>query len=76
MAGLLRRAGHVLVDRPEDARLILVNTCAFILPAKEESIEAILTLAEYKQRGSCRHLVVTGCLPQRYGRSWRGICRR
>ncbi len=67
MAGLLRQAGHVLVDRPEDARLIVVNTCAFILPAKEESIEAILTLAEYKQRGSCRHLVVTGCLPQRYG---------
>ncbi len=67
MAGLLREAGYRPVERPEDARLILVNTCAFILPAREESIEAILTLAEYKQRGSCRHLVVTGCLPQRYG---------
>jgi ribosomal protein S12 methylthiotransferase len=67
MAGLLRKAGYQFVERPEDAYLILVNTCAFILPAKEESIEAILTLAEYKQTGSCRHLVVTGCLPQRYG---------
>ncbi|NPU85300.1 MAG: 30S ribosomal protein S12 methylthiotransferase RimO [Syntrophaceae bacterium] len=67
MAGLLQEAGYRLVERPEDASLILVNTCAFILPAKEESIEAILTLAEYKQRGFCRHLVVTGCLPQRYG---------
>lgn len=67
MAGLLRQAGYRPVERPEDARLILVNTCAFILPAKEESIEAILTLSEYKQKGSCRHLVVTGCLPQRYG---------
>ncbi|HOI74699.1 MAG TPA: 30S ribosomal protein S12 methylthiotransferase RimO [Syntrophales bacterium] len=67
MAGLLREAGYRPVERPEDARLILINTCAFILPAREESIEAILTLAQYKQKGTCRHLVVTGCLPQRYG---------
>ena len=70
MAAALADGGYLLTDRPEEANLILINTCAFILPAKEESIEEILRMAAWKRRGSgpCTHLVVTGCLPQRYGK--------
>ena len=53
--------------RPDNADIIIVNTCAFITPAKEESIEEIFRLAKWEQHGSCSHLIVTGCLPQRYG---------
>lgn len=67
MAALLADSGYVLTSRPEEAHIILVNTCAFILPAKEESIEEILRMAEWKKKGRCEKLVVTGCLPQRYG---------
>jgi ribosomal protein S12 methylthiotransferase len=71
MAGALAAGGYLLTDRPEGASVILINTCAFILPAKEESIEEILRMAAWKQegKGRCTHLVVTGCLPQRYGKS-------
>jgi ribosomal protein S12 methylthiotransferase len=71
MAACLGEGGYLLTDRPEEADLILINTCAFILPAKEESIEEILRMAAWKGggRGPCRRLVVTGCLPQRYGKS-------
>ncbi len=64
--------GHLPLDRFEiitdeaKADIIIVNTCSFIQEAKEESIETILELAEYKRQGACRMLVVTGCLPQRY----------
>ncbi|MBE0557141.1 MAG: 30S ribosomal protein S12 methylthiotransferase RimO, partial [Proteobacteria bacterium] len=70
MAASLAEGGYLLTDRPEEADLILINTCAFILPAKEESIEEILRVAAWKRGGSgpCTHLVVTGCLPQRYGK--------
>ncbi|NPA24237.1 MAG: radical SAM protein, partial [Deltaproteobacteria bacterium] len=64
---LLDDAGFELVDDPAAARIIIVNTCAFIQPAVEEAIETILELARYKQDGSCRILAVSGCLPQRYG---------
>jgi ribosomal protein S12 methylthiotransferase len=69
MAGALAKGGYLLTDRPEEATVILINTCAFILPAKEESIEEILRMAAWKQEGKglCTHLVATGCLPQRYG---------
>jgi len=69
MAGTLTAGGYLLTDRPEEASVILINTCAFILPAKEESIDEILRMAAWKQggKGPCTHLVVTGCLPQRYG---------
>ncbi len=67
MAALLIRGGYRLVKSPGAAAVIIVNTCAFILPAKEEAIETILTAAAYKQTAACRLLVVTGCLPQRYG---------
>src|SRR5204862_125778 len=54
-------------DRPEEADCLVVNTCAFIDRAKTESIETILHLAALKAEGTGRRLVVTGCLPQRYG---------
>ena len=70
MAAALSTGGYLLADGPEEASVILINTCAFILPAKEESIEEILRMAAWKGggKGPCTHLVVTGCLPQRYRR--------
>jgi ribosomal protein S12 methylthiotransferase len=65
MLGQVRAAGHELVDAPEGADVIVVNTCAFIDAAKEESVDTILELAEHKKRGASK-LVVTGCLAQRH----------
>jgi ribosomal protein S12 methylthiotransferase len=65
MLGQVRAAGHVLVDAPEGADVIVVNTCAFIDAAKEESVDTILEMAQHKQQGA-QKLVVTGCLAQRY----------
>src|SRR2546425_9769585 len=67
MLGMLTEAGFPLVEQPEDAECLIVNTCAFIDRAREESIDTILELAKLKERGSCRVLIVTGCLTQRYG---------
>jgi len=67
MLGTLGARGYTLVERPEDAAVIVVNTCAFIGPAKQESVDTILELAELKKTGRCSTLVVTGCLSQRYG---------
>ena len=67
MLGLLARDGVTPVDRPEAADCVVVNTCAFIDRAKRESIETILELGAWKAEASGRRLVVTGCLPQRYG---------
>lgn len=64
--GHLKVNGFTFVTEPKDADILLVNTCGFIESAKEESIEAILEMAEYKKTGTCRLLVVTGCLAQRY----------
>lgn len=74
MAAILADGGYAVTDRPEEAAVILVNTCAFILPAKEESIEEILRMAAWKRDGGgpCTHLVVTGCLPQRYEKDLEG----
>ena len=66
MLGMLKRVGYEIVSSPTKADIIIVNTCGFILPAKEESIDTILEMAEYKKTGACRLLVVTGCLAQRY----------
>ncbi len=66
MAGGLKRVGWTLVDRPETAHVIVVNTCSFIESAVDESIDTILALAEFKRKGACRRLIVTGCLPERY----------
>lgn len=66
MLGDAGAAGHRLVDEPEQADVIVVNTCGFIESAKEESIETILEMAGHKGEGGCETLVVTGCLSQRY----------
>ena len=66
MIGRLRKVGWSITDDPDEADTIVVNTCSFIESAAEESIDAILELAEYKKEGSCRRLVVSGCLPERY----------
>jgi len=66
MLGILAKEGYTITEREAEADILIVNTCAFIREAKEESIETILELARYKERGSCRVLIVTGCLPQRY----------
>ena len=66
MLGLLNRHGCVLTDDESQADVIIVNTCCFIGDAKEESIETILELSRQKQEGSCRALIVTGCLAERY----------
>ena len=66
MLGLLANHGHQMVDSEEDADVIVVNTCCFINYAKEESIQTILEMAEYKKTGSIKALIVTGCLAQRY----------
>lgn len=68
MLGHLTRAGYELVNRPEEADVLVVNTCGFIEAAKQESIDTILEMARHKESGSCRRLVVTGCLAQRYSR--------
>jgi ribosomal protein S12 methylthiotransferase len=66
MLGVLARRGHELVLDPEAADVLVVNTCSFIQPAKEESIDAILDMARVKAGRAGRRLVVTGCLAQRY----------
>jgi ribosomal protein S12 methylthiotransferase len=66
MLGHLQRRGHTLVTDPRQADVIVVNTCAFIDRAKQESVDAILEMAQEKQQGRARRLVVTGCLAQRY----------
>jgi ribosomal protein S12 methylthiotransferase len=66
MMGRIKQAGWTLVDEPEEADAIVVNTCSFIEDAADESIEMILELAHYKQTGRCKRLVVAGCLPERY----------
>lgn len=66
MLGLLTGSGHEIVDSEEEAEAIVVNTCCFIHDAKEESINTILEMAEYKKSGICQVLIVTGCMAQRY----------
>ncbi|WP_317364762.1 30S ribosomal protein S12 methylthiotransferase RimO [uncultured Blautia sp.] len=66
MLALLTENGHEIVDSEEDAEIIVINTCCFIHDAKEESIENILEMAEYKKSGTCKALIVTGCMAQRY----------
>lgn len=67
MLGQLAAAGYQIEEAPEQADLIVVNTCSFIQEAKEESIRTILEAAELKRMGRCQALVVSGCLAQRYG---------
>jgi ribosomal protein S12 methylthiotransferase len=62
----VQRAGHSLTTDPREAEVLIVNTCAFIDRAKEESIETLLEMAQQKKTGACRRLIVTGCLAERY----------
>jgi len=64
--GRLSERGHELTPRPDDADVIVVNTCTFIDPAKQESIDTILEMAEYKKFGRAQRLVVAGCMVERY----------
>lgn len=66
MIGLLQAQGHVLTPKPEDADVLIVNTCCFIEDSRRESIETILAAAQLKISGTCRKLIVTGCLSERY----------
>ena len=66
MLGMLQESGFVITNDEERADIIVVNTCCFINDAKEESVNTILEMAEYKKTGRCQALLVTGCLAQRY----------
>ncbi len=66
MLGLTEQAGHVITHDAAEADVLVVNTCAFIDRAKQESIDTILEMARHKEHGQCRRLVVTGCLAERY----------
>lgn len=66
MMGVLARAGYELTSRAEEAEILVVNTCSFIAPAQEESVETILEMAEHKKTGNAQKLVVAGCLVERY----------
>ena len=68
MVGLIRGKGYDITDDPSRAAIALVNTCGFIRPAVEESIDTILELARLKQHGLLKRLVVSGCFVQRYGK--------
>ncbi|MDW7675884.1 MAG: 30S ribosomal protein S12 methylthiotransferase RimO, partial [Bacillota bacterium] len=66
MLGQLHQAGYTITNNNEEAEVLIVNTCGFISTAKEESINTILELAALKEEGTCRLLVVVGCLVQKY----------
>src|SRR5215813_3109421 len=66
MLGIAQEAGHEITPDAKDADVLVVNTCAFIDRAKQESIDAILEMAQQKRDGKCSRLVVTGCLAERY----------
>ena len=66
MLGLAQQAGHELTQDAAEADVLVVNTCAFIDAAKQESIDTILEMAQHKKDGACRRLIVTGCMAERY----------
>lgn len=66
MLGLIEEKKMTITNQPEEADIIIVNTCGFIESAKEESISTVLQMAEYKNTGHCKHLILAGCLGQRY----------
>jgi ribosomal protein S12 methylthiotransferase len=66
MMGQLVAKGHELTPHPDQADVLVVNTCSFIDPAKKESVDAILEMAEYKRIGRAKRLIVAGCLVERY----------
>lgn len=71
MLGILEKAGYEITANEREADVLIVNTCGFIESAKQESIDTLLSLAEYKRTGRCRVLAATGCLVQRYEQALR-----
>src|SRR5690625_212556 len=68
MLGQMKLDGYAITNDPEDADVIVVNTCAFIESAKEESIDAIVDMTGHRVNGKAERLIVTGCMAQRYGK--------
>src|SRR6202166_3642397 len=66
MIGTLARAGYEITPRAGEADVLVVNTCSFIEPAQQESVQSILEMAEYKQFGRAQKLIVAGCMVERY----------
>src|SRR5579863_8394115 len=66
MMGILARAGYEMTPRADEADVLVVNTCSFIEPAQQESVNSILEMAEYKKFGRARKLIVAGCMVERY----------
>lgn len=66
MIGLFKKENYIVVNNPKEAQVIVINTCGFIESAKEEAINTILEMLEYKKDGNCKYLIVTGCLVERY----------
>ncbi|HZJ83403.1 MAG TPA: 30S ribosomal protein S12 methylthiotransferase RimO, partial [Clostridia bacterium] len=66
MLGLMDKEGYEIVNQPQDADIIIINTCGFIESAKQESIDTILEQTIHKEEGQCQKIVVTGCLAERY----------
>ena len=66
MIGVLSQKGYSLVQDPAQADVLIVNTCSFILDAQDESVRAILEMAEYRKSGTAKALLVTGCMAQRF----------
>lgn len=66
MLGILSRAGHEITYDENEAEVVVINSCAFIADAQQESINTILEMAELKKKGTLKHIIVTGCLGQRY----------
>src|ERR1700733_6375857 len=66
MMGTLAQGGYEITSRPDEADVLVVNTCSFIAPAQQESVNAILEMAEYKKFGRAQKLIVAGCMVERY----------
>lgn len=64
--GLFKKEKFEIVNNPKDAEIIIINTCGFIEPAKQEAIDCILEMVKYRKSGKCKYLIVIGCLVQRY----------
>ena len=72
MMGTLARAGYEITPRAADADVLVVNTCSFIAPAQQESVDSILEMAEYKKFGRAQRLIVAGCMVERFREEIRG----
>src|ERR1700691_1263925 len=66
MMGILARSGYEITPRAGEADVLVVNTCSFIAPAQQESVQSILEMAEYKKFGRAQKLIVAGCMVERY----------